>query len=455
MKKVGFCAIAGSGMSALAQVLKYKGYEVHGSDRSFDQGKEQKNKKLLESLGIKISPQDGSMLDENFDALYASTAVEDTIPDIKRAKELNIPIKHRSDLLKDIFSTYEYNIAVGGTSGKSTTTAMIGYILDKAKKKPLVVNGALLKNYEKQKGIPNVILNNGKYCVIEADESDGSIEKYTPYISVVNNITLDHKTIEELQELFGDFVKKAKLGAILNYDCPNSKPLRKLHPNTITFSIKNKRATFCASNITPIPNGTEYTLNNKKYHLNLIGNFNVANAMCAVACCFLLGIEPETSCEILQTFLGTKRRLEVLGKIHDITVIDDFAHNPDKVAASLSALKSYRGRLIVMFQPHGFAPMRLMGKEIIDAFIEYMSKEDILLMPEIFFAGGTVKKDISSLDLINYARRHGINANYFPTRDELKQYILKTAKPNDRIVLMGARDNTITDMGFEILEKLQ
>ncbi len=455
MKKIGFCAIAGSGMSALAQVLKYKKNDVYGSDRSFDQGREQKNKKALMEIGINICPQDGSMLNKDFDVLYASTAVEDTVPDIKRAKELGITIKHRSDLLSEIFSSYKYNIAVGGTSGKSTITAMIGYILDKSDKKPLVINGALLKNYESQPGIPNVILNNGEYCVIEADESDGSIAKYTPYISVVNNISLDHKSIEELQNLFGDFVSKARLGAVINKDCPNSKALLKQNPHTSTFSIKDAKADFFAENITPINAGTEYTFQNKTYKLKLIGAFNVSNAMCAVACCSMLGIDTHQSCKILESFLGTKRRLEVLGNANNITVIDDFAHNPDKVAGSMSALKSYSGRLIIMFQPHGFSPMRLMGKEIIDSFIRYMSKEDILLLPEIFFAGGTVKRDISSLDLVNYAKRHNIEAYYFATRDELKQHILAIAKPNDRIVLMGARDNSITDMGYEILEKLK
>lgn len=455
MAKIGFCAVAGSGMSALAQVLKYKNNDIYGTDRNFDQGKDLKNKKALEEVGIKMYPQDGSMLDKDFSVLYTSTAVEDTILDVKRAKELNIPIKKRSDLLAEIFSSYKYNIAVGGTSGKSTVTAMIGYILDKANKKPLVINGALLKNYENQKGIPNVILNNGEYCVIEADESDGSIEKYTPYISVVNNITLDHKSIEELQQLFGDFVAKGKGGAIVNKDNENSKAILNLNSHTLTFSIKDTSADFYANHITPIPDGTLYTYNDKEYKLNLIGAFNVSNAMCAIACCSLLGIKPEDSCHILEGFLGTKRRLEVLGKTNNITVIDDFAHNPDKVAASMSALKSYQGRLIIMFQPHGFSPMRLMGKEIMDSFVEYMSPNDVLLLPEIFFAGGTVKKDISSLDLVHYALRHNANAYFFTTRDELKNHILEIAKPHDRIVLMGARDNSITDMGFEILEKLK
>ena len=456
MKKVGFCAISGSGMSALAQVLKFKGFEVLGTDRSFDQNKDKKNKQALLDINIKLFPQNGSMVDENIETLYASTAVEDTIPDIKRAKELNIPIKHRSDLLSEIFSSHNFNIAVGGTSGKSTVTAMIGYILDKSNKSPLVINGALLKNYENQKGIPNVILNNGDYCVIEADESDGSIEKYTPYISVVNNVSLDHKSIDELKVLFGDFAKKAKQGAVINKDCPNSKELQNIHPNTKTFSITDSSASFYASNIISIPDGTLYTYDNKQYKLNIIGKFNVLNAMCAVACCSLLGIDAHSSCEILSSFLGTKRRLEVLGKTSsNITVIDDFAHNPDKINASTSALKNYEGRLLIMFQPHGFSPMRLMGKDIIDSFVRNLSYDDVLLVPEIFFAGGSVKRDISSLDLTNYGNEKVINAIYFNNRDEIKEYILKIAKPNDRIVLMGARDNSITDMGYELLENLK
>lgn len=454
MAKIGFCAISGSGMSALAQISKYQGNDVYGSDRSFDQGKDEKNKQALEELGIKIYPQDGSMLDKEFSVLYASTAVEDTIPDIKRAHELNIPIKRRSDLLADIFASHNKRIAIGGTSGKSTVTAMIGYILDKAGLKPLVINGALLKNYENQKGIPNVILNNGDYCVIEADESDGSIEKYTPSISVINNITLDHKSIDELQAIFKNFATKAELGAVINKDCTNSQILINANPKVLSFSIKDSSADFYASDITPIADGTTYTYQNNTYTLNLIGAFNVANAMCAAACCSLLGIDGKTSCEILQTFLGTKRRLEVLGQTHQITVIDDFAHNPDKVNASMSALKSYSGRLIIMFQPHGFSPMRLMGREIMDNFAKHMGKDDILLIPEIFFAGGTVKRDISSNDLVEHAKSQGVNATFFATRDELKEHIIEIAEPNDRIVLMGARDNSITTMGYELLEKL-
>lgn len=455
MKKVGFCAVSGSGMSALAQVLRFKGVEVFGSDRSFDQGKDVKNKEALASVGIKIYPQDGSMFENEIETLYVSSAVEDTIPDVKRAKELNVDIKKRSDLLAEIFSQYKYNIAVGGTSGKSTVTAMIGYILDKLDKRPLVINGAILKNYEDQKGIPNVILNDGGYCVIEADESDGSIEKYNPYISVINNITLDHKPIDELKVLFTDFAKRAQKGVVYNKDCVNSRVLEGINLNALSFSIKDETADFYAKNITPLADGTQYEFQGKEYKLSLIGAFNVANAMCAVATCYLLGILPDEACKVLQSFQGAKRRLEVLGQKSGITVIDDFAHNPDKVLASMSALKSYEGRLLIMFQPHGFKPMRLMGKELIESFVSKMSDDDILLVPEIFFSGGSAVKDISSNDLVNHAVSFNKKAFFFEKRDELYQYLLNIAQAGDRIVLMGARDNSITDMGYSLLEALK
>lgn len=453
MKKVSFCGISGSGMSALAQVLKSKGCDVSGSDRSFDNGKDEKNRKALESIGIKIFPQDGTAISKNTDCLYVSTAVEDSIADVKTALELGVEIKKRSDLLAEIFNQATYGIAVGGTSGKTTVTAMIGYVLDVLNYKPIMINGGLLKNYADFKGIPNVILNeNSDICVVEADESDGSIEKYVPYIAVVNNITIDHKPINELQELFLSFVQKATKGAVINLDCENSSVLKKSNQNTLTFSIKNKNADIYVSDIKPLHDGIKYCLDNKEYHLKLTGAFNGANAACVIAVCKMLGIDIHKTAKALEGFLGTKRRLDVIGSKNNITVIDDFAHNPDKVLASMSALRDYDGRLLVMFQPHGFSPMRMMGKQIIESFAKTMLADDMLFIPEIFYAGGTVKRDISSLDLVNYAKTLGIKAEFYQTREDIKFAMLKLAKEGDRIVIMGARDNSLPIFCEEILE---
>ena len=452
MKKVCFCGISGSGMSALAQILKLSGDEVIGTDRSFDQGHDEENKNALQSLGIKILPQDGSAISEDVDCLYVSTAVEDHIPDVKATISKGIPIKKRSDLLAEIFHRYKNSIAVGGTSGKTTTTAMIGYILDKLGQLPCMINGGLLRNYENQPGIPNIIFNKGDICVIEADESDGSIEKYHPYIAVINNISLDHKPIPELQKIFGDFAARSEYGAVVNADCEACKDIKHPHKKTVTFSLENPRADFTAYNIKAIPGGTAYSLDGRNFRLNLIGRFNVANALAAIAACSLLGIDKFDAAAALESFLGTHRRLEVIGSKNNVTVIDDFAHNPDKVAASMSALTDYPGRLLLMFQPHGFSPMRLMGKQIIEAFASYMKDEDILVIPEIYYAGGTVTRDISSRDLTDYAVSLGKQARFFETRAECGEFLKQNARPGDRVVIMGARDNTLPAFCRDILE---
>ncbi len=452
-KKISFCGISGSGMSSLAQIMKLSGYEVRGSDRSFDQGHDTLQKQALESLGITMYPQDSSAITDDLDCLYISTAVEDSIPDVKAALEKNIPIRKRFDLLAELFHQYPKGIAVGGTSGKTTVTAMIGYILDTLSYNPCVINGGLLRNSQNIQGIPNYIYNKGDICVIEADESNGSIEAYHPYISVINNIGLDHKSLEELEQLFQNFANRTTKGIVINDDCELCKKISS-PTQRITFSLKNAQADFYASAIQSIPNGIRYTLDNKEFTLQLIGEFNVANALAAIAACSLLGIDKFKAAETLQSFLGTRRRLEVIGQKNGITVIDDFAHNPDKISASMKALRNYHGRLIVMFQPHGFAPMRMMGKEMINAFCRIMDKNDILIMPEIYFAGGTVTRDISSADFIQLAQKQHKNAFFFPEREQIKEFIARTARSGDRIVIMGARDNTLPDFCRELLEIL-
>lgn len=451
MGNVVFCGISGSGMSALAQILNARGFDVRGSDRSFDQGKDHLNKKALLSVGIKLYPQDGSAVDENTDCLYVSTAVEDTIPDVKRAHELGVAVKKRSDLLAEIFNAMPHSLAVGGTSGKTTVTAMIGFILDKCGKKPTVINGGLLKNYAGSAGIENVIIRDGDICVAEADESDGSIEKYFPYISLVTNITIDHKPISELQKLFSDFTRKATGGIVVNLDDPNSQCLLKTNSKVVSFSIKNSAADIFLTNIKPFKYGVQYELDGKLFTMQIPGAFNVANAAAAIAACSLLGVDCFEAAACLKDFLGTKRRLDVIGTKNEVTVIDDFAHNPDKVLASMSALRDYSGRLLVMFQPHGFSPMRMMGREIIESFAKTMLEDDMLFLPEIFYAGGSVTRDISSKDLVEYAQSLHVRAEFYMTREDVKKRMLALAQKGDRIVIMGARDNSLPDFCAEIL----
>lgn len=455
MKKYSFCGISGSGMSAIAQVLKWQGNAVKGSDRSFDRGNDLDIKNKLEGLGIEIFPQDGSAVTDDIDCLVVSSAVEDSIPDVKAAMDKKIEIKKRSDILAEIFHKYEDAIAVGGTSGKTTVTAMTGHILRKLNQNPCIIDGGVMVNVlENGNGIGNAYYKEGNNCVIEVDESDGSIEKFNPSVALVNNITLDHKPIEELVELFSDFVNKAKLGAVINLDCEYSKCLLDIRNEILTFSIKSDDADFYAYDIKPLSTGVEYYLDGTRFELKLAGRFNVANALAAIAATSILGIDRYEAAKALEDFLGTKRRLELIGKKNNITVIDDFGHNPDKIAASLSALLDYDGRILVMFQPHGFAPMRLMGKDIAKVFYSNLKDEDILIMPEIYFAGGTVTRDVSSKDFTDMVNEQGKQAVFCEDRDAVEKFILNNAKAGDRIVIMGARDNTLTTFAKKILEGL-
>ena len=433
MKKIAFSGAAGNGISPLEQIMSLRGYQVSGSDQSFDLGKDLDRKQALEDVGIKIFPQDGSMITNDLEWLCVSAALNQSNPDIKKALLQNIPVKTRSDLLQEVFSEYKTGIAVGGTAGKTTTTAMIGYVLD------------TLGN---RKGISNYIYNDGDICVIEADESDGSIRKYHPFVGIINNISHDHTSMEKLFEYFRDFASHSS-NLIVNLDCPNASQID--HANRLTFSILNPKAEFFASSIKAINDGIEYTFRNQKFTLQLLGTFNVSNALATIAACSLVGINPLDTAQVLQGFKGIKVRLEKIGSAKGITVYNDFAHNPSKIEASLSALKSYPGRIIAMYQPHTPFSAVNTGDEVAAAVAKVLAPEDIMIMQEIY---ELTPQDIgiSSANIINRIKQNGHNqALFLPHKEDTKRFVLNNVRSGDRIVIMGAHDNSLADFSREIL----
>ncbi len=455
MTKVCFCGISGNGMSPLAQILSLKGYDVCGSDRSFDAGRDAANRKALEDMGIKIIPQDGSAITNDIETVYVSAALDENNPDIKAALKLGIPVKKRSDLLAKVFSEYEYGIAVGGTSGKTTTTAMIGYILDMLGKKPCMVNGGMLRNYELLKGLPNFIYNEDKICVIEADESDGSICKYHPNIALINNISHDHTSMEKLKEYFSTFAANTKDAIVVNYDCALTRALT--HPKkVITFSTQDAAADFYAENIKFLAEGIEYSFRGRTFKLKLFGAFNVSNALAAIAVCSQAGIDPFDAAKTLENFSGIKRRLEIVGTTeNNITLIDDFAHNPSKIGSSLGALKEYSGRLIVMYQSHSPFSAFNTGSEVAEVVAKTLGKDDIFLMPEVYMLDKNVDKGITAANIINEIKKNGFeNAFFLDTQSAVHDYIVKNARSGDRIVIMGARDNSLPTFSRNLLKEL-
>lgn len=451
MKKIAFSGASGNGISPLEQIMVLKGYTVYGTDHSFDIGKDQDRKKALVEAGVNIVPQDGSVITDDIDFLCVSAAIKDSNPDIQKAKKKNIPIKYRSDLLRDIFSQYSQGIAVGGTAGKTTTTAMIGYVLETLNKKPCMINGGILCNFQEQKGIPNYIYNEGNICVIEADESDGSIKKYNPYVGIINNVSHDHTSIEKLMEYFTAFANNSK-NIVINLDCPNASKIN--HSSVKTFSTKNPDADFYAHDIKATATGVEYIFMDTKYTLQMLGAFNVSNALATISACSFLGISPSLCAKTLEGFLGIKTRLEKIGSKKDITIYNDFAHNPSKIKASLEALKAYSGRVIAMYQPHTPFSAVNTGSEMAEEIAKVLDSDDVMILQEIYELTKD-DKGITSDNIVKEIINNGHkNAMFLPTKKDTKKFVLNNIKSGDRIIIMGAHDNSLADFCRELLEAI-
>lgn len=453
-----FCGIGGSGMLPLAMILHGQGARVAGSDRGHDQGRTPEKFAFLQNEGIKLFPQDGNGLTNDFDALVISSAVEDTIPEVKKAKEIGVPIIKRAELLARIFDESQIRVGIGGTSGKSTTTGMLAWILSQAGRNPTVMNGANFLNFVSDKTpFASALVGSKDIFVTECDESDGSIVLYHPTIGVLNNIALDHKPVEDLIPIFRTYLTNSKT-QILNID---NEAVAKLAPDyaatAITVGITNKEARIQATSLQPSPAGISAeicdTQTGERGHLNLqtIGRHNVENALCAMAAALQIGVSIAQSCEILAHFTGVGRRLQTIKKVNNISVIDDFAHNPDKIRAALSSLNEFSGRLLVMFQMHGYGPLRLMKQELADAFAHGLKSGDILYMPDVLYMGGTVDMSYAAKDFIAECQARGITAVHRPTRQEIGDLLRAEAKSGDRIIIMGARDDTLTEFAHTII----
>lgn len=447
-----FCGIGGSGMLPLAMILQGQGVTIAGSDRGHDQGRSPEKFEFLSKNGIHIFPQDGLGLTKDFDALVISSAVEDTIPEVKRAKELGIPILKRADILAQLFNQAELRIGIGGTSGKSTTTGMLAWILSQMNKNPTVMNGANFLNFVSSKTpFASALVGDKNLFVTECDESDGSIILYQSTIAVLNNIALDHKPVEELKPIFATFLNQSQK-QVLNSDNDAVASLADSYKNTaLTVGIDNPSAQLRATSLHHSPTGIsaqiQYVTTGEVANLSLrlIGRHNIENALCAMGAALLLGINLSDSCRILGEFQGVGRRLQTVKNNNNISVIDDFAHNPDKIRATLHSLNEFSGRLLVMFQMHGYKPFELMKDELLAAFTEGLKKDDILYMPDVLFMGGTTEKTYTSQQFISDCSYKGLNGIYAPSRNEIGKLIESEAKSGDRIVIMGARDDTLTD----------
>ncbi len=447
-----FIGIGGIGMSALAQVVKSKGYFVSGSDRGRDNNQTPEIFHKLEAEGIKLYPQDGSGICNSTDYAVVSSAIEDNNPDLKIVGKRNIQIIKRSELLCSLFND-EHGIAIGGSNGKTTVCGMISWILDKANYDPTVVGGGYVKNYITEKCLGNARSGASDIVVIEADESDGSLINYTPKVSVITDLSKDHKTIDELSDLFSKFAENTSDTIIINENCVHSIRFNG-KPKTVIKYGESRGADIRVSQIDFYPFGSRFKVDGSGFELNIHGSYNVFNALAAIAVARVEGVTNDEIRMALGSFKGIKRRMEVVGEKKGVKVIDDYAHNPKKVQAAIDAARINSARVIVIFQPHGYGPTNFLREELIATFVSNLLPEDTLIMPEIFYAGGTANKVISSEEIIKELKDRGMNAFFVPRRDDIVEEVKQRVNPGDSILVMGARDDSLTDLCHAILNGL-
>jgi UDP-N-acetylmuramate--alanine ligase len=438
-------------MNTLARFLLSRGDHVGGSDREFDRGLRPGFYRSLQSLGITLHPQDGSGVVSGIDRVIISTAVESKVPDIARANELRIPVVHRATELAEHMNQCR-SIAIAGTSGKSSVTAMIAWLMTQAGLDPTVMNGASIPGFGPGAEDADFRAGGTDWAVFEADESDGSLMLYRPFAGLIHNISKDHKSLEELRAIFSSFARNVTGKLFVNADCSESMKLTAGLNRVITYGFNNP-ADYKAGHWQASAWGSSFAIGDRLITFNHPGYHNAMNALAAFAVASELGIEPEISSTQLRSFPGIRRRFEKIGVANGVIIVDDYAHNPDKIRWSLRTAKSLATRIIAIYQPHGFGPTRFLFRELVDVFASETSSSDSIIFMPIFYAGGSVSKDICSEHLTREIEAAGRRCRVLD-REALAESIKELSRPGDLILVMGARDPSLPDFCRELLEKL-
>jgi len=451
-KTVFFIGIAGTGMSAIAQYLAGTGKQVSGSDRYFLPAVFNDTRDKLEALGIQCFLQDGEGISQTTDLVVVSTAVEDTVPEVQKAAGLNIPIIKRSELLA-LIAASKKTVAVGGTSGKSTTCAMLFDILQYAGLDPSIISGAGLVSIMKEGRIGNAKAGKGEWLVIEADESDGSIVQYKPEVGVLLNVDKDHKEMDALMEIFREFRNNTQQLFLVNLA---QTAARQLSQNASRdFSADPAfPAGYQATGFRQQGLAINFQINGVEFTLNTVGKHNMENALAASAVASELGVDLSISAEALKSYEGIYRRHQVLGKKHGVWLIDDYAHNPIKCAVSIEACQEIAPKVIAWFQPHGYGPTRFLRNDFVTEIGRVLRPTDEIWMSEIFYAGGTTVKDISAADLIKDLKVMGKPAFFVEDRNKFLETVRPHLTENCVLLLMGARDPSLENFAKQVWEQL-
>ena len=424
--------VAGVGMSALAQAMKHAGWSVSGSDRSVDAGDNLDVAAALRRCGVRVCPQDGRGPEPGC-AVVVSSAIEDDNADLAAADRLGCPRVHRAEMLAGLLRGKRC-IAVAGTSGKSTVTGMVGVILETAGWDPTVVNGAAVLNWRSAAAIGNVRAGRSDWWVIEADESDRSLLKYEPEWAAITNISADHFSMDETRALFDSFRDRVTGGVVGVSGSDN--PYSGFDPQLTA-------------------EGALFREDGHAYSVRVPGRHNAENALIAVRLCLRLGCSPDQVRAGLADFRGIHRRLELVGEAGGVKVIDDYAHNPAKIAAAWTTVGSHAARVLGIWRPHGFGPLAKMKKDMAETFRTVCRPDDRAWILPVFDAGGTANRTIRSESLVSEIGDFAAGRIFSVSVDAAAAAVAAEARQGDAILVMGARDPGLPALARDILNRLR
>ncbi len=458
--RIHFVGVGGIGMSGLAQMLKWLGCDVSGSDRDMDKPE---NSRIIDSLrncGIRLFPQDGSFISEGkTDAMIYSTAIENDNPDFKAGAD--IPKIHRAAALSSAIISMKdvTSVAVTGTCGKTTVTSWLAETLVKMGHDPAMLSGGLVNNFSSAKFAGNFRPGKGRFFIYEADESDKSLLAFNPDYSLILNIGNDHYPINELTEVFRKFIGSTSKGAILEESV--AEYVGTLDGSKIKYLVFGsgekcgwRLLSYKTENKIPMAM-IENKSSDKRINLALPspGLHMAMNAVSVLATLDILGLYSPDCHKYISSFGGVWRRFNIKGNLPSgALIIDDYAHNPEKIGSCIRTAKEITaGRIFAVFQPHGFGPLKFMKDNLFKELEKIISKEDKFILLPVFYAGGTTSFSPTSEEVVSeFDSRGGNNFMFFKTRDHLEKYLKAETCANDTVVILGARDNSLSTWTEEI-----
>ncbi len=335
---------------------------------------------------------------------------------------------------------------MSGTSGKSTVTAMIFEILKGAGRDPSVITGGDLRLLQAQDLPGNAFAGASDLLVVEADESDGSLVRYAPALGVILNLQRDHKEMAEVASMFAVLRARAREGLVVGED----DNLDWLGGGQLRFGFGPK-ADIRGDGVELGPVGSLFRVDGVTFTLPVPGRHNVSNALAAIAACRMLGVPLAEMVAPLASFQGVGRRFQTMGEAHGVVVVDDFAHNADKIAAALATAQLRSPRVLAIYQPHGYGPTRFLRQDFVTTFATRLRPQDRIFMLEIFYAGGTAQRDFSAADIVAEIASRGAQAEFAASRASLAARIAEEARDGDMVLVMGARDPSLTAFARELL----